>query len=173
MTELDPSVPLGADRDTDHGFRVVAGEAIKEVVSRMTHKHFVLHRGQEEGVLARAVECVMSQVSRTWSTSTEAAVYASSLAGPTRMGLGCMALTGVYGHVPRRQAVATIKAALSVGVRLFDTAPLYGDGANEELLGEQVAKERNVCIVTKFGLYSGRNGKTFRNSNPSAVRPVR
>lgn len=104
------------------------------------------------------------------STSTEAAVYASSLAGSTRMGLGCMALTGVYGHVSRRQAVATIKAALSVGVRLFDTAPLYGDGANEEMLGEQVAKERNVCIVTKFGLYSGKNGKTFRNSNPSAVR---
>ena len=65
VTELDPSVPLGADRDTDHGFRVAAGEAIKGVVSRMTHKHFVLHRGQEEGVLARAVECVMSQVSRT------------------------------------------------------------------------------------------------------------
>ena len=104
------------------------------------------------------------------STSAEAAVYAAALAGPTRMGLGCMALTGVYGHVPRRQAVATVKAALSVGVRLFDTAPLYGDGANEELLGELVAKERNVCIVTKFGLYSGTNGKTFRNSNPSAVR---
>ena len=104
------------------------------------------------------------------STPTEAAVYASSLAGPTRMGLGCMALTGVYGHVPRRQAVATIKAALSMGVRLFDTAPLYGNGVNEELLGELVEKERNVCIVTKFGLYSGRNGKTFRNSNPSEVR---
>ena len=83
---------------------------------------------------------------------------------------GCMALTGLYGHVPRRQAVATIKAALSMDVRLFDTAPLYGDGANEALLGELVAKERNVCIATKFGLYAGSNGKTRRNSSPSAVR---
>ena len=65
VTELDPSVILGAGRDTDHGFRVADGEAIMEVVSRMTHKYFVLHRGQEEGALAMAVECVVSQVSRT------------------------------------------------------------------------------------------------------------
>ena len=65
VTELDPSVALGTGRDTDHCFRVGAGDAIKEVVSRMTHKHFVLHRGQEEDALTMAVKCVTSLVSGT------------------------------------------------------------------------------------------------------------
>lgn len=107
---------------------------------------------------------------RTLKISSEAARYALALAGPTRIGLGCMALTGVYGPVARSQAVATIHAARSNGVSLFDTAPLYGDGANEELLGKELANAGEVSIATKFGLYVGRNGKTFRNSGPSAVR---
>ena len=102
--------------------------------------------------------------------SDAAAAYAAMLAGPTRIGLGCMALTGLYGRVSRDQAEATVKTALSKGFRLFDTAPLYGDGANEELLGALLARESDVCIATKFGLYSGRDGKTIRDSSPSLIR---
>ena len=102
--------------------------------------------------------------------SDAAAAYAAMLAGPMRIGLGCMALTGLYGRVSRDQAEATVKTALSKGFRLFDTAPLYGDGANEELLGALLARESDACIATKFGLYSGRDGKTIRDSSPSSIR---
>ena len=81
-----------------------------------------------------------------------------------------MALTGLYGHVPREQAVATIYRALSMGVRLFDTAPLYGDGTNEELLGQALQGERDVFVTTKFGLAKRKGGRLICDSNPSTVR---
>ena len=59
VTEVDPSVPLGGGRDTDHRFRVAVGEAIREVVSRMTSKYLVLRRGEEEDALLAAVEVVL------------------------------------------------------------------------------------------------------------------
>ena len=96
--------------------------------------------------------------------------YALSLAGSKRIGLGCMALSGIYEPVARSRAVATIRLAVSKGIRLFDTAPLYGRGENEELVGEVLVNVSRVSIATKFGLYIGKNGKIVRNSEPSAVR---
>ncbi|SDE53251.1 Predicted oxidoreductase [Salipiger thiooxidans] len=95
---------------------------------------------------------------------------AIALAGKRRIGLGCMALTGIYGAVGREQAVATITAALDNGVTLFDTAPLYGNGANETLLGEVLCGLPNATIVTKFGLYSDAGGSLYRDSRPEAIR---
>ncbi|WP_111734323.1 aldo/keto reductase [Roseovarius amoyensis] len=95
---------------------------------------------------------------------------AIALAGKRRIGLGCMALTGIYGAVGREQAVATITAALDNGVTLFDTAPLYGNGANEKLLGEVLCGLPNATIVTKFGLYSDAGGSLYRDSRPEAIR---
>ena len=63
VTELDPSMPLAAGRDADYGFRVAAGKAIREVVSRMTSKHLVLRRDEEESALAAAIETVKLKVS--------------------------------------------------------------------------------------------------------------
>ena len=63
VTELDPSMPLAADRDTDYEFRIAAGKAIREVVSRMTSQHLVLRRGEEESALAAAIETVELRVS--------------------------------------------------------------------------------------------------------------
>lgn len=91
-------------------------------------------------------------------------------AGSLRIGLGCMALTGIYGHVEMTVARATLRRALDLGVRLFDTAPLYGDGANEALLGEALAVEQDTFIVTKFGLLSNGDGALVRDSRPAAIR---
>ena len=95
---------------------------------------------------------------------------AISLAGERRIGLGCMALTGIYGAVGRDQAVATLTAALDYGVTLFDTAPLYGNGANETLLGEMLGGRPNSTIVTKFGLYADSGGRLYRDSRPETIR---
>lgn len=95
---------------------------------------------------------------------------AIGLAGERRIGLGCMALTGIYGAVGREQAVATLTAALDNGVRLFDTAPLYGNGANETLLGDVLGDRPNATIVTKFGLYADSGGSLYRDSRPETIR---
>lgn len=95
---------------------------------------------------------------------------AISLAGATRIGLGCMALTGIYGSIDREQAVATLAAALDQGVKLFDTAPLYGNGKNEQLLGEVLGDRRDATIVTKFGLYADKAGRLYRDSRPETIR---
>lgn len=95
---------------------------------------------------------------------------AISLAGERRIGLGCMALTGIYGAVGREQAVATLSAALDNGVTLFDTAPLYGNGANEVLLGDVLVGRPDATIVTKFGLYADSEGGLYRDSRPETIR---
>ena len=95
---------------------------------------------------------------------------AIGLAGERRIGLGCMALTGIYGAVGREQAVATLAAALDNGVTLFDTAPLYGNGANETLLGDVLGGRPDTHIVTKFGLYADAAGSLYRDSRPETIR---
>lgn len=95
---------------------------------------------------------------------------AIGLAGERRIGLGCMALTGTYGALGRQQAVATLAAALNNGVTLFDTAPLYGNGANETLLGDVLGGRPETTIVTKFGLYADAGGSLYRDSRPETIR---
>lgn len=63
-----------------------------------------------------------------------------------------MALTGIYGPVPREDAIAVIRRALDLGVDHFDTAELYGPYANEELLANALGPGcSDVRIATKFG----------------------
>jgi aryl-alcohol dehydrogenase-like predicted oxidoreductase len=58
-----------------------------------------------------------------------------------------------YGAGSRELAVATIRRAVELGVTLFDTADMYGQGENERLLGEALGEDRaRVAIATKFGL---------------------
>jgi aryl-alcohol dehydrogenase-like predicted oxidoreductase len=87
------------------------------------------------------------------------------------MGLGCMALTGIYGPVPRDAAVKLIRRAFDLGVSLFDTAELYGPYVNEELLADALGPNRKeVKIATKFG-YRLENGNIVGlDSTPRAIR---
>lgn len=88
-----------------------------------------------------------------------------------RIGLGCMALTGIYGPVPRQDAVAVIHRALDLGVDHYDTAELYGPYVNEELLADALGPKRSeVRIATKFG-YRLEGGKIAGlDSSPKAIR---
>lgn len=61
-------------------------------------------------------------------------------------------MSGAYGAVDEAESVATIRRALDLGVNFFDTAPLYGRGHNERLLGKALGKRRpEAVIATKFG----------------------
>ena len=53
----------------------------------------------------------------------------------SRLGLGLASIGGMFSAVPQRQAVATIDRAWELGVRLFDTAPVYGYGLSEQRAG--------------------------------------
>ncbi len=71
------------------------------------------------------------------------------------IGLGCMGMSAFYGGREESESVATLRLAIERGVTLIDSADMYGNGANEELVGRVIrempgARER-VTLATKFG----------------------
>ncbi|GAT71548.1 aldo/keto reductase [Microbacterium hydrocarbonoxydans] len=69
------------------------------------------------------------------------------------VGLGCAPIGNLFTPVTDADAVATVERALSRGVRLFDTAPLYGSGESERKLGLALpgVPRDDVVIATKVG----------------------
>ncbi|MEE1738589.1 aldo/keto reductase [Streptomyces sp. BE147] len=68
-------------------------------------------------------------------------------------GLGCMGISEFYGDTDENAARDTLEAALESGVTLFDTADVYGRGANEEFLAPFVGAHRDeITLATKFGI---------------------
>jgi aryl-alcohol dehydrogenase-like predicted oxidoreductase len=68
-------------------------------------------------------------------------------------GLGCMGMSEFYGETDEAAARDTLEVALAEGVTLFDTADVYGRGANEEFLAPFVAAHRDrITLATKFAI---------------------
>ena len=89
------------------------------------------------------------------------------------IGLGCMGLSFGYGPaVEKEDGINLIRAAFEKGVTFFDTAEVYAQGANEELLGEAVEPFRDeVVVATKFGFKNGKTGEGT-DSRPENIRAV-
>src|SRR3954449_9374874 len=89
------------------------------------------------------------------------------------LGLGCMGLSHGYGPATEKQAaIQLIRTGYERGVTFFDTAEAYGQGANEELLGEALEPFRDeVVIATKFGFQEG-NASKGQDSRPERIREV-
>jgi aryl-alcohol dehydrogenase-like predicted oxidoreductase len=90
------------------------------------------------------------------------------------IGLGCMSMSSGYGPPGDKQAmIAVIRSAVEDGVTFFDTAEAYGQGANEELVGEALTPFRDrVVIATKFGFTFPANGPRGLNSRPEHIKEV-
>lgn len=75
------------------------------------------------------------------------------VSGPSssEIAFGAMALTGIYGDVAERDALATLEQARAAGITHIDTAEVYGSGDNERLVGRAIAGVRDeVLLATKF-----------------------
>jgi D-threo-aldose 1-dehydrogenase len=71
----------------------------------------------------------------------------------TRLGLGTVALGFLYSPVSDDQAYATVRRARDLGLNLFDTAPLYGDGVAETRVGSALSgvPRDSLVLTTKVG----------------------
>ncbi|QLY32361.1 aldo/keto reductase [Nocardia huaxiensis] len=88
-------------------------------------------------------------------------------------GYGAMGISEFYGPTDATSARATLDKALELGVTLFDTADMYGDGHNETFLGEFVrANRENVVLATKFGIVRKQDDPTYRgiDNSPGYIR---
>lgn len=89
------------------------------------------------------------------------------------LGLGCMAMSDLYGPADEAESIATIHAALDAGITLLDTGDWYGMGHNELLLHEalQARHRQQVVISVKFGLLRDPSGQVLGlDGRPAAVK---
>ena len=90
----------------------------------------------------------------------------------SRIGLGTWAMGGwMWGGSDEAESIKTIHAAIDRGITLIDTAPVYGFGRSEEIVGKALAGDglRNrVVIATKAGL-QWRDGRPFRNASARRI----
>jgi aryl-alcohol dehydrogenase-like predicted oxidoreductase len=90
--------------------------------------------------------------------------------------LGTWAMGGfMWGGTDEREAIAAIQRALDLGVTAIDTAPVYGLGLSERIVGRAIAGRRDqVAVLTKFGLSWGDPGgrESWASRGPDG-RPVR
>ena len=90
----------------------------------------------------------------------------------SRVAIGTWAIGGwMWGGTDETESISTIRAALDHGINVIDTAPVYGFGRSEEIVGKAIAEGRlrdRVVIASKVGL-EWKDGKVFRNAGRGRI----
>ena len=89
----------------------------------------------------------------------------------SRVTLGTWAIGGwLWGGTNEAELIATIRTALAHGVNVIDTAPVYGFGRSEEIVGKALADglRQDVILATKVGL-QWQDGKIIRNGSRERI----
>ena len=100
------------------------------------------------------------------------AVLGHSNLSVNRIGLGCMGMSEFYGSFDEDESINTLHKAIDLGVNFFDTADMYGWGANEQLLGKAFKGNWDkIILATKFAVMRGPNGEFLGlNGKPEYIR---
>ncbi|MGH7206692.1 MAG: aldo/keto reductase [Nitrospiraceae bacterium] len=93
---------------------------------------------------------------------------------PSVIGLGTWVMGGwMWGGAEDRESLATIRRAIDLGVNLIDTAPIYGHGRSEELVGRAVAdsdRREYLILATKVGLeWNPEKTRVWRNASRTRI----
>jgi aryl-alcohol dehydrogenase-like predicted oxidoreductase len=103
----------------------------------------------------------------------ETITIGKSAVATSRIGLGTWAIGGwMWGGTDEAESIATIQSAVERGITLIDTAPVYGFGRSEEIVGKAIEEgglRDKVQIATKLGL-AWKDGKVFRDSRRARIR---
>src|ERR1700704_3925873 len=114
----------------------------------------------------------MTSTAATVERELERATIPNVALNVSRVALGTWAIGGwMWGGTDEAQSIATIQAALDRGINIIDTAPAYGFGRSEEIVGRAIAGVRarpRVVLATKTGL-DWRDGKPFRNASRERI----
>ncbi len=87
------------------------------------------------------------------------------------IGLGCMGMTIQYGKLDDEKSINTINYALDVGLNLFNTADMYGNGKNETLIASAIkGRRQEVILNTKFGNVVNPDGSRGISGRPEYVK---
>jgi aryl-alcohol dehydrogenase-like predicted oxidoreductase len=114
----------------------------------------------------------MSRQAEAFEIDTEYSAIAGTQLRVSPVAIGTWAIGGwMWGGTDEVESVATIRAALDHGINVIDTAPAYGFGRSEEIVGKAVAEGRlrnQVVIATKVGL-EWKDGSVFRNASRGRI----
>jgi aryl-alcohol dehydrogenase-like predicted oxidoreductase len=102
----------------------------------------------------------------------KATILGNSTLQVNRLGLGCMGMSEFYGSFDETESINTLHKAIDLGVNFFDTADMYGSGANEKLIGKAFKnKWEKVVLATKFAIMRGPNGEWLGlNGQPEYIK---
>lgn len=114
----------------------------------------------------------MVQQAKPLEIETELTGVAGTTIKMSRVAIGTWAIGGwMWGGTDEAESIATIRAAMDHGINLIDTAPVYGFGRSEEIVGKAIGTPHlrsNVLIATKTGL-GWREGKLFRDARRASI----
>src|SRR5258706_4736039 len=118
----------------------------------------------------------MGNNARFLNHNVERAAIADTGVEVSRIALGTWAIGGwMWGGTDDMQSIWTIHAALDRGITLIDTAPVYGFGHSEEIVGKALSapgQRSRAVIATKAGLQwenGGRSRTGYRHASPARV----
>jgi len=114
----------------------------------------------------------MPRQAETLEIDMEYSAIAGTPLKVSRVTIGTWAIGGwMWGGTDETESISTIRAALDHGINTIDTAPVYGFGRSEEIVGKAIAEGRlrdKVIIATKVGLeWQGEN--VFRNASRARI----